>query len=371
MLYGKDTISLKDVKFSLETKEKIDHDITGQTSDSQAQGLYVRGRSKQKGNNRDMPKSRSKSRSRYVVCWHCKEPWHVRKNCDKLQRKKNTPQDRNEDASKAIVAEVGGDVDVLLVTEKPIKLNDEWIMDTGCSYHMCPNQDWFSSYESIDGGVVLMGNNAPCKTIGIGTVRIRMADGIVRTLSDVRHVPDLKKNLISLGTLDANGCKFSAEGGVLKVSKGALVVMKARKVGSLYVLHGSIMTGSVAVSSSPMSDSDVTKLWHMRLGHMSEKGLTLLRKRGLLCGQSTGKMDFCENCVFGKQKRLSFSTGIHKTRGSLDYIHFDLWVPAPVPSKGGARYLLTFIDDFSRKVSGLIFLNTKVMCLILSRSGKF
>ena len=39
MLYGKDTISLKDVKFSLETKEKIDHDIIGQTSDSQAQVL--------------------------------------------------------------------------------------------------------------------------------------------------------------------------------------------------------------------------------------------------------------------------------------------------------------------------------------------
>ena len=36
MLYRKDTISLRDVKFSLETKEKIDHDITGQTSDSQA-----------------------------------------------------------------------------------------------------------------------------------------------------------------------------------------------------------------------------------------------------------------------------------------------------------------------------------------------
>ena len=53
-----------------------------------------------------------------------------------------------------------------------------------------------------------MGNNAPCKTIGIGTVRIRMADRIIRTLTNVRHVPDLKKNLISLGTLDANGCKF-------------------------------------------------------------------------------------------------------------------------------------------------------------------
>ena len=93
--------------------------------------------------------------------------------------------------------------------------------------------------------------------------------------------------VISLGTLNANGCKISAEGGALKVNKGALVVMKARKAGSMYVLHGSTVTDSAAVSSSPMTDSDVTKLWHMRLRHMSEKGLTLLRKKGLLCGQST------------------------------------------------------------------------------------
>ena len=32
-----------------------------------------------------------------------------------------------------------------------------------------------------------------CKVIGIGTVRIKMHDGIVRTLKDVRHAPDLKK----------------------------------------------------------------------------------------------------------------------------------------------------------------------------------
>ena len=76
-----------------------------------------------------------------------------------------------------------------------------------------------------------------------------MADGIFRTLTDVSNVPDLMKNLISLGTLDTNACKFSAEGGVLKVSKGALVVMKARKDGSLYVLHGSTVTGSAVVSS--------------------------------------------------------------------------------------------------------------------------
>ena len=96
MLYGKDTISLKDVKTALETKEKIDHDITGQSSNSQAQGLYARGRPEQRGRSQDRGKSRgkskhrSKSRGRDVVCWYCKEPGHVRSKCNKLQKKKRT-----------------------------------------------------------------------------------------------------------------------------------------------------------------------------------------------------------------------------------------------------------------------------------------
>lgn len=60
--------------------------------------------------------------------------------------------------------------------------------------------------------------------------------------------------------------------------KGALIVMKAHQIGRFYVLQGSTVTGTAAVSSS-MSDSDETILWHMRLGHMSEKGLTMLSKQ--------------------------------------------------------------------------------------------
>ena len=54
-------------------------------------------------------------------------------------------------------------------------------------------------------GAVLMGNNASCKVAGIRIVRIKMFDGVVRTLGDVRHVPYLKRNLISLSNLDAKG----------------------------------------------------------------------------------------------------------------------------------------------------------------------
>jgi hypothetical protein len=87
-----------------------------------------------------------------------------------------------------------------------------------------------------------------------------MFDGIIRTLTDVRHVPELKKNLISLGVLDSGGHKFTGQGGVLKVSKGALVVMKAIKTGNLYKLEGSIQVNEAVVVSEEAIES--THLWH-------------------------------------------------------------------------------------------------------------
>ena len=86
-----------------------------------------------------------------------------------------------------------------------------------------------------------------------------MFDGMVRSLSDVRHVPGLKKNLISLGTLDKNGCRIFCQGGVMKVTRGSLVVMKGKTNESLYALEGSTISSSVNVSTSIMSDEE-TKL---------------------------------------------------------------------------------------------------------------
>ena len=171
----------------------------------------------------------------------------------------------------------------------------------------------------------------------------------------MRHILDLSKNLISLGSLKEKGCKFQSDGGVLCVSKGALTIMRGKRVGNRYFLQGSTVIGLAFVASlDPISDVDVTKLWHMRLGHMSEWGMTILSKRSLLCGQCTSSLEFCEHCVFDKQKRLSFAMAIHRTKEMLDYIHSDLWGPSCVPSKGnGSRYMLTFIDNFLRRF-GLI-----------------
>jgi len=48
-----------------------------------------------------------------------------------------------------------------------------------------------------------MDNDAVCMTIGIGNICMRMFDGQVRTLANVRHISDLKKNLLSFGALEA------------------------------------------------------------------------------------------------------------------------------------------------------------------------
>jgi hypothetical protein len=168
-----------------------------------------------------------------------------------------------------------------------------------------------------------MGNDAACTIIGMGTIKIKMSDGVVKTLEEVRHIPDMRKNLISLGTLDSKGYSYKSENGIMKVSKGAMIVMIGQKISSnVYKLLGNTILGGVAAVVE--SEDDDTLLWHMRLGHISERGMRELHKRNLLTGIKSCKLDFCKYCIMGKQCRVRFKTATHKTKGILDYVHLDI-----------------------------------------------
>ena len=189
----------------------------------------------------------------------------------------------------------------LVASDADSRASENWVLDSSCMFHMTPNWDWFSTYETMHKGAVLMGNNVSCKLVGIGTVHIRIFDGVVRTLGDVIHVLDLKRNLISMSTLDVKGYKYTGEGGVLKICKEALVMIKGhQKAAMLYVMQGSTIIGDVVVASRSLSKDDIMKLWHMRLGHMSKNGMAELSRRGLLDGQKTSKLQFSEHCVYRK-----------------------------------------------------------------------
>ena len=87
------------------------------------------------------------------------------------------------------------------------------------------------------------GDDHPCNIEGMGTVRIKMEDGIVRELKEVRYVPQLKKNLITVGILEALGLVISIRDGVLKMIKGSIVMMKGVRRDNFYYLKGSTVTG--------------------------------------------------------------------------------------------------------------------------------
>nr|GEX17555.1 retrovirus-related Pol polyprotein from transposon TNT 1-94 [Tanacetum cinerariifolium] len=142
-----------------------------------------------------------------------------------------------------------GNVYLAIDTEKS---RDELIVDSGCTFYMIPHRSWFTTYESFNGGNLYMGNHSICPVIE----------------------KDLKRNLISLSTLEANGCKYSGEGGVMKIFKGALVLMKTIQSGGLYVLQGTVVYGTAGVATSKASLDD-SKLWHYRLGHIGEKDLLM------------------------------------------------------------------------------------------------
>jgi 5'-3' exoribonuclease 2 len=135
---------------------------------------------------------------------------------------------KTEDESKASVAtESGSEGDVLVAFAGCAKIDDEWILDSACTFHICIHKEWFTTYDSVQGGgSVLMGDSTPRKIVGIGSIQIKMSDGVIRTLTNVRHIPTMTRNLISLSTLDLKGYRYSAGGGVMNVSIGSLVVMK-------------------------------------------------------------------------------------------------------------------------------------------------
>ena len=158
------------------------------------------------------------------VCWVYNKEGHFRRVCPQRKTGKNKGKEsKNEDLA-AISQEFEFDsAEVLSISVNGPK--EEWIMDSMCTFHMIPRRDLFFEYKSIDGGSVLMENNMTCYVVGIGSIKFKMRDGTIKILVEVRYIPDLKKNLVSLGMLDKNGYNYKSEGRVFRVMKNSLVMM--------------------------------------------------------------------------------------------------------------------------------------------------
>lgn len=190
----------------------------------------------------------------------------------------------------------------------------------------------------------ILGDYKTCIITRKGKIKISLDDGGVRILSEVRYVLELRKNLISMGTLQENGYSLWSNGDrdIMRVRKGAMIViMTRRNAGNVYkLLRGTIMGDITSVEIN----NDATKLWHMCLDPLSECGMIELYKRNLLKGVRSCTIGLCKYCVLGKQCRVRFKTRKQKTNGVLDYVHYDVWGATKDPFVGGSKYFVTFTD---------------------------
>jgi hypothetical protein len=322
--------------------EEMRRKIIGETSGN-ALNMENRGRQKDRGkclrNCGNSRKGRSKSRLGNIECWNCGKKGHLKKDCKDPKKQRDGQQERNQEAN--VTGDVLQDALILFVDN----ISESWVLDLGSSFHATPHRKHFLDYVQGDFGQVHLGEDAPCKIVGMGRVKIKQNNGNQWSLKEVRHVPDKMKNISSTVQLVSEGCISIFIDKTWKVIKGSLVIAKREKVGTLY-----LCTGSTESSISLASTRVDTTLWYHRLGNMSEKEKQILHKRNLLPDLKQIDLDLCEHCVYGKQKRVIFLR-VRKEKKSerLELVHIDIWGPAQVPYLGGSRYYVTFIDDATRK----------------------
>ncbi|KAH9654968.1 hypothetical protein KPL70_022170 [Citrus sinensis] len=260
-------------------------------------------------------KAKADKKKKKRKCYFCQKEGHYIKDC--FEKKKLEKIQKDSSGKAAIASEDEGDsegADVLIAAEK--QPTEEWILDSGCSFHMSPNKQLFKTFEKVDTGKVLLGNNL---------------------------------------AFDQSGCSIKAENGELQVTKNGMVIMKGIRRNGLYVLISSPSSSGVIASVS----GDKTKLWHMRLAHMSEKGLRELGKQGLIGSGQISSLEFYEKCVFGKatrQRKVWVYILKHKSEALLKFKEWLTLIENQTDRKikrlrtdNGLEYCSKDFDEFCRE----------------------
>ena len=119
----------------------------------------------------------------------------------------------------------------------------------------------------------------------------------------------------------------------------------------MFILLAKIQTQNQQCFLTPTLD--LNHLWHCCYGHLSFVGLKTLQQKQMVHGlpQLQYSNLLCEDCILGKQHRSSFPrANMWRASHPLQLIHSDLCGPINPISNSHKRYVLTFIDDFSRKL---------------------
>ncbi|GKA86340.1 putative ribonuclease H-like domain-containing protein [Tanacetum coccineum] len=217
---------------------------------------------------------------------------------------------------KAVLNAVKGNQQYIDHSEKgnpQIDLQDQGVIDSGCSRHMTGNMSYLTDFEEIDGGYVAFGGNPKGgKITSRGTIKTGNLD-----FENVYFVRELQFNLFSVSTNcdKKNSVLFNDTECIVlspnfKLTDESHVLLKVPRKNNMYSvdLKNIVPKGGLTCLFAKAT-SDESKLWHRRLGHINFKTMNKLVKGNLVRGLPSKLLkndQTCVACQKGKQHRASY-----------------------------------------------------------------
>ncbi|GKA85674.1 ribonuclease H-like domain-containing protein, partial [Tanacetum coccineum] len=193
-------------------------------------------------------------------------------------------------------------------------LQDQGVIDSGCSRHMTGNMSYLTDYEEIDGGYVAFGGNPKGgKITGKCTIKTGNLD-----FENVYFVRELKFNLFSVSQMcdKKNSVLFNDTECIVlslnfKLIDESQVLLRVPRKNNMYSvdLKNIVPKGGLTCLFAKAT-YDESKLWHRRLGHLNFKTMNKLVKGNLVRGLPSKLFENDQTCVAcqkGKQHRASFA----------------------------------------------------------------
>jgi len=300
--------------------------------------------------------TKNKQIKKKIVCNFCGKPGHFAKYC---RIRKNNITNIENNSTKSTSNKIAS-----LFCALSVNIDTKgWYVDSGATAHMTNCKNWLVNYKDNSQKEVLVANNEKLYSFGSGDVNV-IGHPHINLISDVVYVPNLSANLLSVSKMVEKGLKVEFLEDVCKIfGSDGTVMAEATKINGVYKLDIQNEEKSFSMISDQtclsVSDKQTHNIWHRRLAHLNKFGMALL-KQGIATGIdfSESNIEPCETCIIAKAARLPFpKKSFVRAKEKLELIHSDLCGPISETSHNGKIYLLTFIDDFSRKTFGYFLKN--------------
>lgn len=227
--------------------------------------------------------------------------------------------------------------------------SNAWFPDTGANSHVTPDLASMDDSRSYYGNDTLhVGDGKGLPILHIGSSHLHSSHKTF-SLSNILHVPEIKKNLLSVQKfcLDNNVFfEFHSSFFVVKDESTRTTLLTGPSEHGLYSLHLPQLHSIPPVAFSAARASSTT--WHRRLGHPNQSLFNFMLSSLSLPVTNKTLSTFCSSCHLGKSSKLHLPVSTFRSNNILDLVYCDVWGPAPVLSSDGHRYFLLCVDHHSR-----------------------